>query len=76
MKNEPTELFLSLLQPQQVAIRQKLLQCLGNEALPHVRNRVGDAVAEIARQYSEEGAYHLPFISHRQRFRRPGKTPD
>ena len=44
------------LQPQQkVAIRQKLLECLQGETLPEVRHKVGDAVAEIARQYSDGG---------------------
>ncbi|KAI9823298.1 MAG: hypothetical protein M1832_002522 [Thelocarpon impressellum] len=49
------ELFLALQPPQKAAIGQKLLQCLSTEALPDVRNKVGDAVAEIARQYSDEG---------------------
>ena len=45
-----------LLQPQQkVAIRQKLLECLQGERLPDVRHKIGDAVAEIARQYSDNG---------------------
>lgn len=49
------ELFLSLQQPQKIAIRQKLLECLQREELPLVRHKIGDAVAEIARQYSDEG---------------------
>lgn len=49
------ELFLSLQQPQKLAIRQKLLECLQREELPQVRHKIGDAVAEIARQYSDEG---------------------
>lgn len=52
---ESKELFLSLQQPQKIAIRQKLLQCLQTEELPLVRHKIGDAVAEIARQYSDEG---------------------
>ncbi len=52
---ESLELFLSLPEAQQFAIRQKLLECLGTESLPHVRNKIGDAVAEIARQYTDEG---------------------
>ena len=45
-----------LLQPQQkIAIRQKLLECLQGERLPDVRHKIGDAVAEIARQYSDNG---------------------
>ena len=45
-----------LLEPaQKVAIRQKLLECLQGERLPDVRHKIGDAVAEIARQYSDNG---------------------
>ncbi|KAI9843310.1 MAG: hypothetical protein M1838_002697 [Thelocarpon superellum] len=53
--NESRELFLSLPPPQRIAIRQQLLQCLNRESLPAVRYRVGDAVAEIARQYTDDG---------------------
>ncbi|KZF24570.1 importin beta-3 subunit [Xylona heveae TC161] len=49
------ELFLTLDQPQKTVIRTKLLECLANESLPHVRNKVGDAIAEIARQYVDDG---------------------
>ncbi|KAI9804140.1 MAG: hypothetical protein M1825_001542 [Sarcosagium campestre] len=53
--NESKELF-TLLQPaQKEPIRTNLVQALTNETLPHVRNKIGDAVAEIARQYSDEG---------------------
>ena len=55
--DESKELFLTLQGPQKVAIRQKLLQCLQEETLPHVRHKVGDAVAEIARQYADDGTY-------------------
>lgn len=41
--------------PQKVAIRQKLLDCLQSENLALVRHKVGDAVAEVARQYSDDG---------------------
>ncbi|MCJ1311017.1 hypothetical protein MMC25_004687 [Agyrium rufum] len=51
----PQELFLTLQSGQRNAIRGKLLQCLASEPLPHVRNKIGDAVAEIARQYYDEG---------------------
>ena len=50
---ESKELFLALPQQQKLAIRQKLLECLQSESLPQVRHKVGDAVAEIARQYSD-----------------------
>lgn len=49
------DLFLTLPQPERDAIRQKLLDCLTAEATPAVRNKTSDAVAEIARQYTEEG---------------------
>lgn len=49
------ELFLSLPQPQRNAIREKLLQSMSSEQVQSVRNKIGDAVAEIARQYSDEG---------------------
>ncbi|KAI9724972.1 MAG: hypothetical protein M1812_000248 [Candelaria pacifica] len=52
--SETAELFLSLPQPQKLAIREKLLQALRTERLSNVRHRVGDAVAEIARQYSDD----------------------
>ena len=41
--------------PQKVAIRHKLLECLQSESLPLVRHKIGDAVAEVARQYSDDG---------------------
>ena len=54
--NEPRELFLTLQDAQKQVIRSKLLQCLQNESIPKVRNKIGDAVAEIARQYTDDGA--------------------
>jgi len=50
---ETKELFVTLQQAQKVAIRQKLLECLTREAIPQVRNKIGDAVAEVARQYTD-----------------------
>lgn len=47
------ELFLMIPPQQKDAIRQKLLECLQRETLPPVRHKIGDAVAEIARQYSD-----------------------
>ncbi|ELR04749.1 hypothetical protein VC83_09190 [Pseudogymnoascus destructans] len=49
------ELFLSISQEQAYAIREKLLEALGNETVNTVRNKVGDAVAELAREYSDNG---------------------
>ena len=53
--SEPRELFLTLQQPEKSAIRAQLLQALQNEPLLNVRNKIGDAVAEIARQYTDDG---------------------
>lgn len=49
------DLFYSLASPQRDAIRSKLLEALTSEQEASVRNKVGDAVAEIARQYAAEG---------------------
>lgn len=48
-----TETFLALEQTQGYVIRQKLLEALGTEDTNPVRNKIGDAVAEVARQYSD-----------------------
>ncbi|TAQ88236.1 hypothetical protein B7494_g3439 [Chlorociboria aeruginascens] len=47
------ELFLSIHQEQAHVIREKLLEALASESIPSVRNKIGDAVAEIAREYSD-----------------------
>lgn len=57
--DDSKEIFLGLPQPQKDAIRQNLLECLQSEALPAVRHKIGDAVAEIARQYSDNGRCKL-----------------
>ena len=62
---EPRELFLSLPQQQKIAIRGKLLQCLQTESIPAVRHKIGDAVAEIARQYAEDGTLFLYWLLKR-----------
>ena len=54
---ESKELFIALQNAQKLAIRERLLQCLQGETLPQVRHKVGDAVAEIARQYAENGMF-------------------
>jgi hypothetical protein len=54
LPNDTTvELFLSLPQEQGYVIRQKLLEALSTESTNAVRNKIGDAVAEIAREYSD-----------------------
>lgn len=68
---ESKDLFTTLSQPHKDAIRQKLLDCLQNETLPHVRHKIGDAVAELARQYSDEGQW-LAHCLHARRLTRNG----
>jgi hypothetical protein len=46
---------MTLAPAQRAAIREKLLVALTNEGTSSVRNKTSDAVAEIARQYVEEG---------------------
>lgn len=50
------ELFLTLQRDQAYAIRQKLLEALSTESTNGVRNKIGDAVAEIAREYSDSSS--------------------
>lgn len=52
------DLFLTLQQPEREAIRGKLLQCLASETDNSVRSKIGDAVAEIGRQHTDEGETH------------------
>ncbi|KAK0333340.1 importin subunit beta-3 [Friedmanniomyces endolithicus] len=51
---EQTETFLQLNAGQRNEIRERLLQAYAGEAKAHVRNKIADAVAEVARQYTEE----------------------
>lgn len=53
--NQTKDAFMTLQQPERNAIRGKLLMCLTTEQLSSVRNKIGDAVAELARQYTDEG---------------------
>ncbi|KAI9861517.1 MAG: hypothetical protein M1824_002409 [Vezdaea acicularis] len=55
VKNESKDTFLTLQQLQKLAIREKLLESLGHESVSQVRHKIGDAVAEVARQYTDEG---------------------
>ncbi|KAK7990628.1 hypothetical protein PG990_014908 [Apiospora arundinis] len=52
-KGETVEIFVSLSPVHADAIRQKLLEALTNETERNVRNKISDAVADVARQYSE-----------------------
>ncbi|KAF4549784.1 Importin subunit beta-3-like protein [Elsinoe fawcettii] len=45
------ELFLTLKQEERNTIRARLLECLSTEQTDSVRHKIGDAIAEIARQY-------------------------
>ncbi|KAJ6021004.1 Importin subunit beta-3 [Penicillium herquei] len=49
------EVFLCLPNEQRVAIREKLVNCLKTESITDVRKKIGDAVAEVARQYTDNG---------------------
>ncbi|KAL4990501.1 armadillo-type protein [Aspergillus falconensis] len=53
--NEAKELFSTLAREQRLVIRQKLVTCLTSESANDVRRKIGDAVAEIARQYTDNG---------------------
>jgi hypothetical protein len=67
-----TREIFQLLQPaQREAIRSKLLECLGSESLSQVRNKIGDAVAEVARQYTEDSTSALPHESSRSCYHSP-----
>lgn len=52
---ENLDLFFSLAKDQAAAIRQKLLETLAAEPERMIRNKISDAVAEVARQYTENG---------------------
>ena len=56
--NEAKELFSTLTGEQRLVIRQKLVSCLTGESVTDVRKKIGDAVAEIARQYTDNGMQH------------------
>lgn len=45
------DIFYSIPSEQRSMIRSKLLEALTNETSSNVRNKIGDAVAELARQY-------------------------
>lgn len=57
MEGEETtvELFRTLDQNTKTLTRSKLLECLQQEHINHVRDKIGDAVAEIARQDTDLG---------------------
>lgn len=59
------DIFYSLSAEQAHAIRQKLLETLGAESDKLVRNKISYAVAEIARQYTDNGQKSFHFLAHR-----------
>ncbi|KAI0205993.1 armadillo-type protein [Astrocystis sublimbata] len=52
-KGDNVEIFISLPAEQAHVIRQKVLETLAHESDRLVRNKIGDAVADLARQYTE-----------------------
>ncbi|KAL7272625.1 importin subunit beta-3 [Rhizina undulata] len=76
--DEPKELFLTLNPGVKNYVRTLLLQCFAEEIEKSVRNKIGDAVAEIARQFSDSDeqwpellqalfqASKMPESSHRE----------
>jgi hypothetical protein len=55
VSGDTKEVFSSLPNEQRVAIREKLVACLTSESVTDVRKKVGDALAEVARQYTDNG---------------------
>lgn len=51
------DMFISLSTDQAHTIRQKLLETLGVESDRNVRNKISHAVAEVARQYTENSQF-------------------
>ena len=58
-KGETVDIFVSLPKDQAAVIRQKLLEILTTETERTVRNKISDAVAEVARQYMENSKLAL-----------------
>ena len=63
--NDSKELFWTLSGEAKGAIRSKLLEGLAREQVAPVRNKIGDAIAEIARQYVDSGENHVASVSVR-----------
>lgn len=53
-------MFISLSKDQAAVIRQKLLETLASESDRAVRNKISDAVAEVARQYTDNSPSPTP----------------
>lgn len=54
--SENVDMFISLDKEHGTAIRQRLLETLVTESDKAVRNKISDAVAELARQYYDSSA--------------------
>ncbi|KAF2234745.1 putative importin beta-3 subunit [Viridothelium virens] len=59
---ESKELFTTLQPDPRHATQAKLLQALSGENNTTVRNKIGDAVAEVARQYTDDGKEQWPEV--------------
>ncbi|KAJ5748212.1 uncharacterized protein N7511_009908 [Penicillium nucicola] len=55
VSGDAKEVFSSLPIEQRIAIREKLVACLTSESVTDVRKKIGDALAEVARQYTDNG---------------------
>lgn len=58
-------MLYSMPQDQAAVIRQKLLESLATESDRTVRNKISDAVAEVARQYTDNSQSTV-ILSRRQ----------
>lgn len=61
-QNQMVDVFVSLTKDQAAVIREKLLECLSSEPDKTVRNKISDAVAEVARQYTDVGTWLLHLL--------------
>jgi hypothetical protein len=61
--DKTADLFLSLQQGEREAIRAKLLECLASENEARVRSKIADAVAELARQHTDEGEIRIACLN-------------
>ena len=55
----PQELFIGLDPGVQSYVKGLLLQCFADEVTPTIRNKIGDATAEIARQIFDAGLFFI-----------------
>lgn len=63
-RGDLVDMFLSLSKDQAAVIRQKLLESLGGDFQRVVRNKISDAVAEVARQYTENSTFRPCELPH------------